>query len=106
MASMSAREIGVAAAAAAGVAEGAAALVDEGEDVDAVVPAEGGADEAGVAAGVTPAACFEPKIADTMLPKTLISLLLSLPFTHANSVLCFASLPGAVISQWVPSVFG
>jgi hypothetical protein len=86
MASTSAREIGFAATAAAGVTEGAAALVDEGEDGGAVAPVEEGtdedggavapveegADEDGVAAGVTPAACFEPKIADTMLPKTLI----------------------------------
>src|SRR5262245_52656239 len=72
IASTSAREIGFAVAAAPGVAEGAAALVDEGEDEDAMVPVEEGADEDGAAAGVTPAACFEPKIADTMLPKTLI----------------------------------
>src|SRR5262245_53369497 len=74
IASTSAREIGFAVAAAAGVAEGVAVFVGEGEGEGAVavVPVEEGAAEADVEAGVTPAACFEPKIADTILPKTLI----------------------------------
>src|SRR5262249_16804420 len=49
-------------------------IVDEGEGEGegALVPVEEGADEDDVAVGVTPAACFEPKIADAMLPKMLI----------------------------------
>jgi hypothetical protein len=66
------REIGFAAAVGPGAAEGAVALAGEGEDEDALVPVDVGAVEDGVAAGVTPVACLEPKIADTMLPKTLI----------------------------------
>src|SRR6187200_1526872 len=67
MASTSAREIGPAAAGAPAAAPG-----------DADAPADAGVpfDEGGVAAvpvvGVTVAACLEPKMADTILPNTLM----------------------------------
>jgi hypothetical protein len=75
MASTSAFEIGFAAAAetvdvpadagAAGAADG------EGAEAPFAEPADGGgAEEPGAA--VTLAACLEPKMADTILPKTLI----------------------------------
>src|SRR6516164_11543362 len=78
MVSTSAFEIGFAAAAAtadvpAGGAEApAAGAVDgEGAVVPFSEPADGEAAEE-PAAAVTLAACLEPKMADTMLPKTLI----------------------------------
>src|SRR5262245_55549352 len=83
MASTSAFEIGFAAATEtvdvpADGAEAAPALAADGEGAVAE-PADGeGADEP--AAGVTLAACVEPKMADTILPKTLIS----------SSYICFA----------------
>src|SRR6516225_2209851 len=50
----------------------AAAAVDgEGAEVPFAEPADGGAAEESAAA-VTLAACLEPKMADTILPKTLI----------------------------------
>src|SRR6516165_4812651 len=57
-------------------AEGAEALpaaAADGEDAEVpfAEPADGGGAEE-PAAAVTPAACLEPNIADTMLPKTLI----------------------------------
>ena len=60
MASTSAREIGSAAAAPAGAPGDADAPVDAGEPE--VVPAD----------GAPLAACLEPKMADTMLPNTLM----------------------------------
>jgi hypothetical protein len=72
MASTSAFEIGFAAAAVDIPADGAevpAAGAADGEGAE--VPfADSAEDE--LAAAVTLAACLEPKIADTMLPKTLI----------------------------------
>ena len=84
MASTSAFEIGFAAAAEtvdvpADAAEALAAVAVDGEgaEVPFAEPADGeGAGEA--AAPVTLAACLEPKMADTILPKTLIFLLLAL----------------------------
>src|SRR5215831_20812681 len=78
MASTSAFEIGFAAAAEtvdvpADAAEALAAVAVDGEgaEVPFAEPADGeGAGEA--AAPVTLAACLEPKMADTILPKTLI----------------------------------
>src|SRR5262245_26496708 len=73
MASTSAFEIGFAAVELADVpagAEGAAAVDGEGAEAP-FAPADGDGDE-GLAAAVTLAACLEPKMADTMLPKTLI----------------------------------
>ena len=74
MASTSAFEIGFAAAepvdVAAGGAEAAAAVTVDGEDALAESADGEGADEP--AAPVTLAACLEPKMADTILPKTLI----------------------------------
>src|SRR5215467_14539033 len=86
MASTSAFEIGFAAAAEtvdvpAGAAEALAAVAVDGEgaEVPFAEPADGeGAEEP--AAAVTLAACLEPKMADTILPKTLIS----------SSYVCFA----------------
>ena len=66
MASTSAREIGFAAAPAADVP--GAAPVPAGADV----PVDEGGMEDVPAVGVTPAACLEPKMADTMLPNTLM----------------------------------
>src|SRR5262245_55537047 len=84
MASTSAFEIGFAAATETVdvPADGAApALAADGEGAVAE-PADGeGADEP--AAAVTLVACLEPKMADTILPKTLIS----------SSYICFASRP-------------
>jgi hypothetical protein len=60
MPSTSAREIGFAGAEPAGAAADLVVAVDEG-GAAAAPPA-----------GVTPAACFDPKMADTMLPKMLI----------------------------------
>ena len=78
MASTSAFEIGVAAAAATpdvpadGAEAPAAGAVDgEGAEVPFAEPADEEAAEE-PAAAVTLAACLEPKMADTMLPKTLI----------------------------------
>jgi|SRR6516225_1285828 hypothetical protein len=78
MASTSAFEIGFAATAetvdvpADGAEVSAAAAVDgEGAEVPFAEPADGGAAEE-PAAAVTLAACLEPKMADTILPKTLI----------------------------------
>ena len=84
MASTSAFEIGFAAAAEtvdvpADAAEALAAVAVDGEgaEVPFAEPADGeGAGEA--AAPVTLAACLEPKMADTILPKTLIFFLLAL----------------------------
>ena len=76
MASTSAFEIGFAAAAEtvdvpAAAAEALAAVDGEGAEVSFAEPADGeGADEA--AAPVTLAACLEPKMAETIFPKTLI----------------------------------
>jgi hypothetical protein len=78
MASTSAFEIGFAAAAETGDVPGgrveASAVVvvdEEGAEVPFGEPADGeGADEP--AAAGTLAACLEPKMADTMFPKTLI----------------------------------
>jgi hypothetical protein len=78
MASTSAFEIGFAATAEtvdvpADAGEAPAAGAGDGEGAEALFaePADGGgADEP--AAAVTLAACLEPKMADTMLPKTLI----------------------------------
>ena len=74
MASTSAFEIGFAAAAVDVPADGAevpaAGAVDgEGAEVPFADPAEGAEEPA---AAVTLAACLEPKMADTILPKTLI----------------------------------
>src|SRR5215831_3203474 len=77
MVSTSAFEIGFAAAETvdvpAGAAEGPVAVpVDgEGAEVPFAEPADGGGAEE-PAAAVTLAACLEPKMADTILPKTLI----------------------------------
>src|SRR6516165_2662892 len=76
MVSTSAFEIGFAAAAVDVPADGAevpaAGAVDrEGAEVPFAEPADGGGAEE-PAAAVTLAACLEPKMADTMLPKTLI----------------------------------
>ena len=89
MASTSAFEIGFAAAAVDVPADGAevpaAGAVDgEGAKVPFAEPADGGAAEESAAA-VTLAACLEPKMADTILPKTLIlsfCLLLVRPATR------------------------
>src|SRR5215475_14614174 len=78
MASTSAFEIGFAAAAEtvdvpsdAAEALAAVAVDGEGAEVPFAAPADGeGADEA--AAPVTLAACLEPKMAETIFPKTLI----------------------------------
>src|SRR5262245_30085491 len=85
MASTSAFEIGFAAAAVdapadAGEAPAAEAGDGEGEGAEApfAKPADGGGAEEEPAAAVTLAACLEPKIADTILPKTLIFVLLLL----------------------------
>jgi hypothetical protein len=82
MASTSAFEIGFAAVEtvdvpADGVEAAAAVAADEGGAV-ADAADGGGAEEP--AAAVTLAACLEPKMADTILPKTLI----------ASSYICFA----------------
>src|SRR5215813_4205978 len=74
MASTSAFEIGFAAAAVGVPADAAevpaAGAVDgEGAEVPFADPAEGAEEPA---AAVTLAACLEPKMADTILPKTLI----------------------------------
>jgi len=87
MASTSAFEIGFAAAAVDVPADGAevpaAGAVDgEGAEVPFADPAEGAEEPA---AAVTLAACLEPKMADTMLPKTLMlssCLLLVRPATR------------------------
>src|SRR6516162_1746534 len=78
MASTSAFEIGFAATAetvdvpAEGAEVSAAAAADgEGAEVPFAEPADGGAAEE-PAAAVTLAACLEPKMADTILPKMLI----------------------------------
>src|SRR6516165_4728644 len=76
MVSTSAFEIGFAAAAVDVPADGAevpaAGAVDrEGAEVPFAEPADGGGAEE-PAAAVTLAACVEPKMADTILPKTLI----------------------------------
>jgi hypothetical protein len=77
MVSTSAFEIGFAAAETvdvpAGAAEGpvAVAVDGEGAEMPFAEPADGGGAEE-PAAAVTLAACLEPKMADTMLPKTLI----------------------------------
>ena len=78
MASTSAFEIGFAAAAEtvdvpADAAEALAAGAGDGEGAEApfAEPADGGGAEE-PAAAVTLAACLEPKMADTILPKTLI----------------------------------
>src|SRR5262249_56146786 len=60
IASTSAFEIGFAAVAPAALPADADAAGDEGDGED------------GPAAAVPPAACLEPKMADTMFPKTLI----------------------------------
>src|SRR5262245_61853538 len=57
--------------AAAAVVVGAAGMDGEGAEVLFAAPAAGDGDD-GLAAVVTLAACLEPKMADTMLPKTLI----------------------------------
>jgi hypothetical protein len=83
--STSACEIGFEGAAAVGAPADGAAVADGGAlgdggapgDGAPVVPADDGAVEDGPPAVVTLAACLEPKIADTMLPKTLIVSLLS-----------------------------
>src|SRR5262245_35589486 len=74
MASTSAFEIGFAAAAVDAPADGAevpaaGAAEGEGAEVPFADPAEGAEEPE---AAVTLAACLEPKMADTMLPKTLI----------------------------------
>jgi hypothetical protein len=66
MASTSARVIGFAAAAPA-LAPG-----DADDPAGADVPADAGEPEDVPAVGVTPAACLEPKMADTMFPNTLM----------------------------------
>ena len=78
MASTSAFEIGFAAAvetvdvpADGAEAPAAGALDGEGAEVPFAEPADGEAAEE-PAAAVTLVACLEPKMADTMLPKTLI----------------------------------
>jgi hypothetical protein len=43
-----------------------------GAAADGAVPADEGGAEDGGPAVVAPAACFEPKMADTMFPKMLI----------------------------------
>jgi hypothetical protein len=43
-----------------------------GAAADGDIPADEGGAEDGGAAAVVPAACFEPKMADMMFPKTLI----------------------------------
>src|SRR5262249_11905141 len=68
MASTSAFEIDFA----AGAPAGAAAAVAPAGAADAEVGRDEGDGEDGPAAAVTPAACLEPKMADTMFPKTLI----------------------------------
>src|SRR5262244_885271 len=57
--------------AAAAVDVGAAGMDGEGAEVPFAAPADGDGDD-GLAAAVTLAACLEPKMADTILPKTLI----------------------------------
>src|SRR5262245_36855195 len=57
--------------AAAAVDVGAAGMDGEGAEVLFAAPAYGDGDD-GLAAAVTLAACLEPKMADTILPKTLI----------------------------------
>src|SRR5262249_22540765 len=81
IASTSAFEIGVAAVAPAGAAAAAAGL---GE---ADVADDEGGGEGDLAAPVAGAACLEPKIADAMLPKTLIS---------SSYVCCFSPQTGVV----------
>jgi hypothetical protein len=66
IASTSALEIGAA------DDEPAEALFDGVVPVDAVVAEDAGAAADPPAVGATVAACLEPKIADTMLPKTLM----------------------------------
>src|SRR3954447_10299207 len=66
MASTSSREIGFAAAVPAVAPDDAA--VPDGADV----PADAGDPDGAVADGAAFAACFEPKMADTMLPNTLM----------------------------------
>src|SRR5262245_45997804 len=94
MASTSAFEIGFAAAAVGVPADAAevpaAGAVDgEGAELPFADPAEGAEEPA---AAVTLAACLEPKMADTILPKTLIlssCLLLVRPATrHPERRLC------------------
>src|SRR5262245_48215544 len=70
-------------AAAAGV--GAAAMDGEGAEVPFAAPADGDGDD-GPAAPVTLAACLEPKMADTILPKTLIFSSLRLPRFKTSTV--------------------
>src|SRR5262245_37965482 len=64
----------------AGEAPAAGAGDGEGEGAEApfAESADGGGAEEEPAAAVTLAACLEPKIADTILPKTLIFVLLLL----------------------------
>jgi hypothetical protein len=70
MASTSSREIGFVAAA-------PAAAPDDAADPDGA-PADAGDPGAAPADGATFAACLEPKMADTMLPNTL--MMLSCPY--------------------------
>src|SRR3954469_18663257 len=70
MASTSSREIGFAAAVPA--AAPAAAPADAADPDGADAPAHAGAPGAAPADGATFAACLEPKMADTMLPNTLM----------------------------------
>jgi len=80
MASTSAFEIDFAADGAE--APGAVAVDGEGgAEAPFAGPADGKGAEEPVAA-VTPAACLEPKMADTMLPKTLIFFLLFALLSH------------------------
>src|SRR5262249_21883484 len=90
IASTSAFEIGFAAVAPAAVPADAEVAGDEG----------GGEDDP--AAAVTPAACLEPKMADTMLPKTLIfSSCASLPSRSSrHRGLVPAHLPRRIVERF------
>src|SRR5215831_4469232 len=106
MASTSAFEIGFAAAAVDVPADGAevpaaGAVDEEAAEVPFADPAEGAEEAAGA---VTLAACLEPKMADTILPKTLIlssCLLLVRPATrHPERRFC--PCEGASTSKGAP----
>jgi len=109
MASTSAFEIGFAAAAetadvpADGAEAPAAVAVDgEGADVLFAKPADGEAAEE-PAAAVALAACLEPKMADTMLPKTLILSSYCCSCTQARAQLPTALEEGFALARTVKS---
>jgi hypothetical protein len=72
---------------------------------DAVVPGDEGGAAVAPGAGATFAPCLEPKIADTMLPKTLMlsSNLTLVPASHHSRRLIFGREP-AVWCQLIDQV--